>query len=88
MSRTLTLLQVEVLKCRRAEEESGLTDLVVGARRHHGVDHLARVVDAGDGQLAQGAGELNCGRTHSESPQGPWSSMDTVAALFSDLPGL
>lgn len=70
------------------DDSSGPTHLVVGARRHHGVDHLAWVVDAGDRQLPQGAGELNCGETRSESPVVLMLGQPCTMAVFSDLPGL
>lgn len=38
------------------------TYLVICASRHHGVYHLAGVVDAGDSQLPQRACELDCGK--------------------------
>lgn len=35
------------------------TDLVICARCHHGINHLAGIVDAGHGQLTQRTCKLN-----------------------------
>lgn len=39
------------------------TDLIICASCHHSINHLAGVVDAGDGQFPQRAGKLDCWQT-------------------------
>ena len=66
---TCIALSLKPATITRAQREREMADLVVGAAGHHGVDHLTRVVDAGHGQLPQGARKLNWNthrHTHSQ----------------------
>lgn len=64
------------------------TDLVICTCRHHSIYHLARVVDAGDGQFTQRACKLNCRQTHINIQPELSSIMCVMQIILCLLPGL